>query len=276
MATYQEDETGTLVTGHFYQILGWNPVKRLTEDDSWVISRHEDQDSVMRATLLRSTKEDVHDCPRSKVHVSGRQLTAVEVNLFSGMLLPAIGDSDGFSFFIDKELRNRLKTSKLRGTDFIRVTVGAIDGEPRRAPELYLPIFPGKNAKRPHAVFPSEANKCPFCGKAPAFCPWCGEEEFKKCPNCDKYASVWLNSREPEDRRILKMPAAELGHVIDGTRWDGNDLFGGKNQYITRRALDFLLSIHAAPFRARPLRTYVGGCTVEQLKNLESAKQPVP
>jgi hypothetical protein len=45
---------------------------------------------------------------------------------------------------------------------------------------------------------------------------------------------------------------------------------------ITRRALDWLLSIHAGPFVAEPIAVNVFGLTKDDLEHLEVARTPLP
>ena len=44
---------------------------------------------------------------------------------------------------------------------------------------------------------------------------------------------------------------------------------------VTRRAVDFLLSIHVWPFIAQPLPTLVEGLTKDDLAKLDAARRPV-
>ncbi len=67
--------------------------------------------------------------------------------------------------------------------------------------------------------------------------------------------------------------------MIDVNRWDGSDFVfvtldasGLRTNVVTKRVIDWLLSIHAAPFVARPVLARLDGATPEQLKMLEAAK----
>jgi hypothetical protein len=62
--------------------------------------------------------------------------------------------------------------------------------------------------------------------------------------------------------------------VLDGSLWDGSDFLNAHiESFATRRFVDFLLSIHAAPFIAEPAWVWVDKMTKEQLARLEPAER---
>ena len=65
--------------------------------------------------------------------------------------------------------------------------------------------------------------------------------------------------------------------IVDGRRWDGTDFFGGGDglQTVTRRAVDWLLSIHAYPFEAQPVPVNIAGMTKAERERLEQARTPL-
>ena len=52
MAAYQENETGTLVSGHFFQLYAdWSETRQLVETKEWIVSSHPDEILGMRAEI---------------------------------------------------------------------------------------------------------------------------------------------------------------------------------------------------------------------------------
>jgi hypothetical protein len=76
----------------------------------------------------------------------------------------------------------------------------------------------------------------------------------------------------PDDKRI----PYERGHVIDGQTWDGSDLvkISGIN-FASKRFIDWLLRVHAAPFYARPAWLYLDGMNDEQKKWFDELQKPL-
>jgi hypothetical protein len=66
------------------------------------------------------------------------------------------------------------------------------------------------------------------------------------------------------------------GWILDGKRWDGADLINSNGiNYISKRVLDWLLMVHAAPFYAKPARFCVDGMSDKQLARLEETQKPL-
>ena len=106
-------------------------------------------------------------------------------------------------------------------------------------------------------IVPPAGNRCAYCGRAPVQCPECGTTDVP-CPSCGGWPFAAVGSATPEQVAagvILHDPDASRG-VIDPRRWDGSDWLPS---CVTRRTVDFLLSIHLWPFVAAPLPTWWKG-----------------
>lgn len=145
------------------------------------------------------------------------------------------------------------------------------------APEpLYALIFEGRKPFMKQRLDPAEPNRCCFCGFGPVVCPECNHIDID-CPKCEK---TWIvpdsdHDGEGDPRTMIDWTYPPPG-VMDISLWDGCDFMGlGIGGYATRRAVDFLVSIHAAPFLATPIPVNVHDITPELREKLEQARRPL-
>ncbi len=171
----------------------------------------------------------------------------------------------------------KVERADLVGIEGLPVWVERMSGnvEPRGL-RLLQPL--GKCCERPLVIEGAE-NACPFCRKGRPICPDCGKTEIG-CSHCGE--TQWLpfddkRSQTGDDKRLVMSRWSERRQgVLDGSLWDGSDFLNAHIEFFaTRRFVDFLLSIHAAPFIAEPAWVWVDKMTKEQLARLEEAKRPV-
>jgi hypothetical protein len=160
------------------------------------------------------------------------------------------------------------------GDEYFRVE------EHHRRMKLWDLQFLGRRCRRPYSVVDAP-NACPFCGHEPLICAECGNH-FDKCARCEKYA--WVipkNHKGAGDPRLLLTVEGFWGktqQIVEARKWDGSDFIyedieeTNREHIVTRRVVDWLLSIHAAPFFARPVPVDVTGAPPETLAILEAAK----
>jgi hypothetical protein len=74
----------------------------------------------------------------------------------------------------------------------------------------------------------------------------------------------------PGDKRIPF--ARDRKMVIEGKTWDGSDLI--HNRLASKRFIDWLLGIHAAPFYAEPVYFCVDGMSDQQKKWFDDLQKP--
>ncbi len=280
------DESGTLLSGYFYRfdIPFGDDSLRLTEpdlDETWVVAKRTPTNDELRRRpggeiwMLESEPggdpETRHDCPIDPGHVTHSMYTAFEVDLSGGARVGDIVPEFSHNVVLSAAFAQKLEGSGLTGFDLIRPGIIPNDDRPE-LPKLRVLRFLGRGGSRPRRVV-GVPDACPFCGKGPLICPGCGFEEIK-CSECDNITRILASVHKgPGDKRLRMAPEPKAGEVLGGTRWDGSDFFG--SCYVTRRTVDWLLSVHAAPFYARPVRVWVDGMTDEQKGWLERAKRPV-
>ena len=200
---------------------------------------------------------------------------------FALMQTPSMG-YDGEKI-ISKRLADRMDASGLKGGRYksvkaVRFSEGS--GIPANFKSTISPaydtdlvslIFTGTPCTRKRK-FVDGPNACPFCGFKPLVCEACGYV-VGDCPQCDEY---------PFKANAAGVPGIEMASgnnsrlIIDGQFWDGSDMVCGRNQYrdrvVTRRFVEWLLAIDAAPFVALPIPVCVDGMTADQVDMLEKAR----
>jgi len=279
------DESGTLLSGYFYRF--GLPIDDDFADadceETWIVAKRSPTDdeltrrgagSWMSAEGVGVTDDEAvirRDCPIDPAHITGQAYKAFEAELSGG---PRIGDillHNSGEVVLSPSFTERLESSGLTGFDFMPLTI-TLNFTSGQDPKLSVLRFLGRGGQRPRKVV-GVPNACPFCGAGPLICTACGYEVIR-CPKCGNITRILTQAHKgPGDKRLRMAAEPKAGEVLDGSRWDGSDFFG--SSYITRRAVDWLLSIHAAPFVARPVRVWVDKMTNEQKGWLERAKRPV-
>ena len=238
---------------------------------------------------MRSEKEiglqRVADCLRG--HLTGRYWKDLEVDLATGAHPSVLTRAElemEFAMLVSWLFAEKLLHSGLRGYRFAPVIVHAerarLETSNLKVPDFVELQFTGRLCLRPMSIR-GVPNACPHCGREPLICPDCGKE-FSWCPNCQK--SAWKTrdaKRDLGEKTLTVCPFEDRNRIIiEASTWDGSDfIFNGMNDLvphlITKRALDWLLSVHAAPFYAHPVLVNVAGLTPEQLARVEAARRPV-
>ncbi|MFV0443487.1 MAG: hypothetical protein ACK5Q5_07945 [Planctomycetaceae bacterium] len=236
-------------------------------------------------------KEVFRRCPEDPSHVTEWYWRDFSVCLSGGPQSGSLiyGDDDsGRTVLVTPELAAALKSTSLRGYELKPVRIADVSREEaaRWQQEKYGHIkllelqFRGQRCYR-DVLLEGTQNHCPFCGRRPLVCIGCGLEN-NPCAKCGKQTIVVFNKHLGEgDRRI---PAQnqwnERPLIVEASRWDGSDFnFGSAHamslheHVVTKRVVDWLLSIHAAPFVARPLLVNVQGASPEIVQKLEVAKR---
>lgn len=291
------DESGDIRSGYFYRfgVPFDEEVWKAAEpdfDETWIVARRSPTDREIRSRPggepwmwakhvgplefePDGDPETRHDCPVSPDHVTHSMYKAFEVDLSGGARVGDILPEFSGNVVLSAPFAEKLKNSGLSGFDLLPATItvnqawGRDDGE---GPPLFHLRFLGRECQRPRKVV-GVPNVCPFCGAGPLICPECGYE-VSLCPKCDNDTRILSSVHKGAGDKRLRMAAEpKAGEVLDGSRWDGSDFFG--SSYVTRRTVDWLLAVHAAPFYAQPVRVCIDDMSDEQRKLLEQARQPV-
>jgi hypothetical protein len=128
----------------------------------------------------------------------------------------------------------------------------------------FLPECP-RDVSMKATVDPPNENACPFCSASPFVCPGCGDWTAT-CKGCGRH----LVTRSPDDLTEHPFLIDDDDWLIDVSKWNGQDFLG---DVVTRRVVEFLLSIHAEPFVALPVRANTLNITPEKRRRLEESKR---
>lgn len=294
------DRSGTLKDGYFYEL------DVLLHDDLLDIhqSKTPEQDLVsLRPPIDRKTSkidgecyldatvietggvDKVFDCIFDKTHVTANHWKNPSVQLSGGPRYSDLiyGDLDANrTLFVTEKFAKALQATPFRGYHLVKIKnayFADMCGTPlkKKTIPLYELQFRGKVCHRSFTV-QGAPNACPHCGRTPLICPGCGQYQLN-CPQCGQVA--WIaahNHKGQADKRLIPAGWDQwLPMIIDVNRWDGSDFIfqsldlGIMTNVVTKRVVDWLLSIGAAPFVARPVQAAVDGASIEQLGMLESA-----
>ena len=290
------DKSGKLIPGIFYEfgIPSSDIPNDLAAEDpqnGWiVVERTPNAEELERTTgqqwlgpaLVEGKGSPQHRCPLSKSHSTEEYWDDVAVDIYGGPRIPDLMQCGVDPIMIvNGAFATQLAESGLTGIGLKPVRINENLGKARN---VTLKLFEclGTNCERPLSIvgFP---NACPFCGRKPLLCPACGQA-FTKCPDCGKLGWTPPDWRTgPDDRSAIISPAKDRWpRILEGSRWDGSDfIYAARSpegeRFMTKRALNWLLSVHAAPFYAQPALVNVAGLNDEQLARIEAAKTlPVP
>jgi hypothetical protein len=281
MAKIVLDRRGDVRKGVYYTLHvpsddGTDSQKR---EDDWIVVPRTPTDDVLRARgevpwmyLEGSGGEELEtrDCPADPSHVTRRICRTFAAKAFGGMRVSSLLPQDHEDYFsLSPELWQRIRKLNLRGADVHPLNL--IDGNQKKIDGFGALQFVGR-AKRRLPRFVDVEDACPFCGKGKIFCESC-RNFYPHCRHCNKL--MWIIDHKhggPDDKRI----PYERGHVIDGQTWDGSDLvkISGIN-FASKRFIDWLLRVHAAPFYARPAWLYLDGMNDEQKKWFDELQKPL-
>lgn len=268
------DESGEFLTDVFYEvsiplILSAEEIEEQRPDDV-IASIGKGAERYVYSNIV-PFHELEFACPFNAQHVTGSKLQRVLVDLFGG---PSIGDfiSETFWVIVTNDFASRLSETGLTG---IVLHPLPINEDQSSAPmvELSWIEFPAKPCTRERIVHVPEPNLCPFCGQSPVVCPGCGKVA-SRCDKCKERIIVRRRDlRGPDDLRHFSSGIPKAGRIVEGHLWDGSDfLHDGSKMIASRRAIDWLLSVHASPFIARPRRVNIRDAKPEQRQRLEAAK----
>lgn len=229
----------------------------------------------VRAEIAETPKvRQTSRCRLDPSHHHERFATELKFRLFGG---PRYAQfiHDGFAghYLVSSDFRIQLGRSGLTGLHLEPVEIVA-----REAPSPLKEVFAiqptGRACDRGMTV-QNAPNACPHCGKGYIFCPACGFQ-VSTCPYCDGIMWNLAKNIKPGEKTLIICPIKERQPpILNGKDWDGSDFIQGRYRnecYITKRALDWMLSVHAAPFFAVPVLIDVDGMSAQQMKWLEQAQ----
>lgn len=307
MARIVLDQTGDLKEGYFYEL--GIPLSGDQDDVSDLRSppgQDENDIVALAPSSVEQSKawqervmgiERFRRCPlngdhETEVYWTEYLVTSLWPSIEWSPLLCVRWDADGATM-ITRQVAASLRQTPFRGYRLTPARPGAEPGEWVVLADasggddavLYDLQFRGRSCRRGKTILDAP-NNCPFCGHEPLFCPSC-EFSPRDCPRCNKECfAVPRNHKGESDQRYLltEVPDRRSRRILEASRWDGSDFIWGTEHpglaghFVTKRVVDWLLSIHATPFVAKPVLVDVEGASAEVLERLEEIKrlQPAP
>ncbi len=237
-----------------------------SDSEKWIISdpqRRIDDNDLYAEVSVHSTLQ--YNCPLDRSHITGSNVTEVSwADVYGGDRVAAfIRDFIGQSVVVSEEFGDRLLQSGLKGLGTMFVPI-RVNQSTLPNPQCQRLVFNGRRCLRGMQFQVPELNQCPRCHWGPVLCPRCHDITVR-CPTCELELIAFgaANSNQPFVAEML----SDTNAVIETDKWDGSDFI--EPNIITKRALDFLLSVHAAPFIAKPCWANVERLSKEEANALE-------
>ncbi len=271
------DESGNLISGAFFIFEIPFDISLDNPKDDWVVNVP-DAEYPYSGHMYAEVLYDYHneyDCPIDKRHVTDSVIKkeGMTVDLFGTTTPPCsfVCDLFGIVVVINKMFREHLHNSGLTGFSTFPLPVGCNQSQVPD-PELFVLSFDGSECVREPTMHIPDPNVCPFCGWGPLICPGC-QNITVECSQCKKKIVVTEHEHGgANDPRFVAIAVSDQSMILEGHKWDGNDFITGPDQgFVTRRAVEWLLSTDAAPFLAKPCRVNVAKCDDAKLAQIEAA-----
>lgn len=289
---------GTLVDGYFYGLdpVGEDSFYGVESQPGWLVSlRIPDEEQLFRTTRRKylsgeSCTRDGSDwhadaaeykCSQSSKHLTRWVWKKPIVELQDG---PKYTDfiplpDSGVATLMTELLRNRIIEQKYSGLSTVEVEIrGSV--QPPAGQKIFALNFLGTPCLRPMRLVSDVPNECHFCHAGPLLCPECGNIMWK-CDRCNECPAQPASPPVTTQKGVRHVqPPRERGpNIIEGHLWDGSDFISGGWMFagrgiVTRRVIDWLLSIHATPFVAEPVAVDTSKMTSDQLQRLEVIRRP--
>jgi hypothetical protein len=273
------DETGELVTGLFYQLDVANDVEfaalGVPGSAEWIKSGIDDEGGGNIA-YLEPVYEVKYQCKLNPRHETDREISSCACRFYGQTVLRdfMMDPGGGLLTVTTEALAKRIIDQGFNGVTPKHLKIIENQSE-IEAPRLVWLQFSRHTRHKPfvrrNTIRLEEPNACPFCGWGPVVCPSCGDITYD-CERCKERILVPASDHKgADDKRwtIQRKPAA--GTILEGKHWNGNDFVHfGSLHFVSKRVVDWLLRVHAAPFIAKPARVDVTGMTPEQRAKLDA------
>ena len=278
------DRSGDLRKGVFYRfdVLFDDEVLVGSPDPDWIVVPRTptnaallDADKPSYLYLEDEPREEdrvkTNDCPADPTHVTRTYYKALTGGTLGGPRLSTfLPTLSGMFCGVTDQMRGRLDSLKIKGKrfDLIKLYENSVKVEDLN---VWIFQFTG-NCRLRLPTFVDAENRCPHCGVTEIMCTSCGDW-MPYCKRCNKYM-IRLNDEKDDGRMIVI--EEDPWRVIEGKTWDGSDLIqaGGRN-FASKRFIDWLFRIDAAPFYAEPVWFCVDGMSDQQKKWFEELQKPL-
>jgi hypothetical protein len=277
------DRSGELRKGTFYQFnvpfedepvvesptAEWIVVPRTPRGDELTLSGKETY-TWIEMTSGWEHRVETKDCPADKEHVTHQYFKKMRGEKMGGKRLSPFIPSDSNQIVLSEALYDQIAPLKLRGAriDLLDLRDHHTDA---KITGFWSLQFVGKTKLR-LPKFVDVPNRCPHCHKSKIICESCGHWSAY-CSACEKQMVII------ETKHLGKTdPRLAFEDGLDpilGKTWDGSDLVQARGRnFASKRFIDWLLRIHAAPFYAEPVWFCVDGMSDQQKKWLDDLQKP--
>jgi hypothetical protein len=264
-----DDSTDTLKPGP-----DWIVVPR-TPTDNALRERGEDPWRYFNGFNDYEDRLETKNCPADENHVTHVTYRKFCAEAFGGTRVSPFVPQDHWLYFaLSAELWRRLQPLKLRGAKLGPLDVRDHVTE-RKLNGFGAVQFVGRATLR-LPKFMDSPNRCPHCGVGKVVCESCGYWYVSCCACQKQMATIPENHKGNDDKQLVI--EEDLWRVLEGNTWDGSDLIqtsGGSRSFASKRFIDWLLRVHAAPFYAEPVWFCVDGMNDEQQKWYAELEKPL-
>jgi hypothetical protein len=227
------------------------------------------------AECLREEEDQVetNDCRVDSTHVTHRFFKAVSADLAGQSKVSPLLPNTGVSCLVmSEELHKQFEPLRVKGGRIDSISIN-VNQSSWKDPKLWALQFVGRAAARIPKL-EDVANACPHCGRGKIVCESCGRWNVY-CKSCGKEMVVIETKHAGErDKRVPFEP--DPSSVIEGKSWDGSDLIQVLGRpYASKRFIDWLMRIHAAPFYAEPVYFCVDGMSDDQQRWFKELEKPL-
>ncbi|MCU0880514.1 MAG: hypothetical protein MUF06_22310 [Pirellulaceae bacterium] len=252
----------------------WIVVPRTPTDDDL---RKRSLEPWIYVTLLPETEDLVvkYSCPADHDHRRQYLYRRISGEAFGGTRLSSIVPSSTDPILVlSDELRRALESLKVRGAMLTELDLRE-HNTGKKLKGFWAVQFTGKPALRIPKIV-GGPNACPYCGLGPLLCETCGWLNAR-CQRCKNKQGTVIIETEHEGRDDKRIPfEEELNDILEGKLWDGSDLVQDRGRKLaSKRFIDWLLRVHAAPFYARPISFCMDGMNDEQKKWFDEIQKPL-
>jgi hypothetical protein len=262
-----DDATDSEIPGAEWVIVPRTPTNEALNsrgEESWMwIAEAGDLDSAV----------EIKECAADPNHQTRYYYTKFEGEAFGGKRIsPFIVTKNFDCFALSDDLCRRIKSLNIRGARIDPIDVTDHITNAKRVGIWALQFLGKLNPRIPKFV--DVPNRCPYCGKSEIICPACGHWRFH-CPHCRKHiAIVDYKHGGPDDKRVPF--ERRLYRILEGRTWDGSDFVASRGRkFASKRFIDWLLRVHAAPFYAEPVWFCVDGMNDQQKRWFEELQKPL-
>jgi len=282
------DRSGDLRKGVFYRfsVPFDDDTDSLSPEPDWIVVSRTPTGNALRAKgeepyrwispwTAEEDRIETKDCPVDPGHVTFAYDQKWSGEAFGGKRVSPLVPMDILeNFALSDELYRRIEKLKVRGArmDEFELTVNPTEEKLRGFWSLQ---FVGRAALR-LPKFVDVANACPHCGQGKIGCESCGQWD-PYCKACRKPVATLKSKHGGRDDKQIPIEE-DPWRVIEGNTWDGSDLVqtsGGWRSFASKRFIDWLLRVHAAPFFAEPVWLAVDGMNDEQKRWFKELEKPL-